>query len=276
MPDAGTAEGRPVPIALDPCAGLGVGTRLHFLGTRSIDSPGNQGGDLERAAYDLVDRAIGDGGDEVKTPGERSGVPLGVLEAENSRIAWTSEWDTAGVAFPKPLMLAIDTARSSAEGVGGGATSNGWLYVRDARMVRQMGVNNRGGVLQWSRQASYWLRENYLSPLPGTALGSHYQGCLTPVGASLHVTAAKCTGNARASGGGSAHGAGGGGGGQRDVADADADDVCDVAFEYSLYFRAGQRCSPLLLAEKARRAGAPNVRVVIAKGLSSGLPKEVC
>jgi len=81
------ADGRPLPVALDPCAGIGVGTRLHFLGTRHVDAPGNQRGDLERAAYEFVDKALGDRG-EPAGQNKQTGIPLHVLQTQDSRITW--------------------------------------------------------------------------------------------------------------------------------------------------------------------------------------------
>lgn len=261
MPAACASDGQPLPVGLDPCVGLGVGTRLHFVGTPRIDSQGNQGGNLERAAYELVDRAIGEG-EELNIPNERSGMPLHILETRSSRIAWTSEWDAAVAAFPKPILL--DAARSSDTGGEDVEVSrNGWLYSRDAHMVGQMPVNNRGGRLQWSREVSYWLRENHLSAPAGASLDAQYRGCLTPVGASLHVAASQCRAGGGAGGKVSRTGAG-------DVSEDDEEDLCNVTFEYSRYLRAVQRCTPWFLAEKARRDGAPRIHVVLAKGLTSG------
>ncbi len=169
----------------------------------------------------------------------------------------------AAAAFPKPILLEAVGARDSGmkDGDAGRNGVHGWLYSRDADMVRDMRVNNRGGILQWSREASHWLRENHLSPRADAPQDTRYRGCLAPVGASLHVVASNCRASTSTPGGGA-------GGGSED--DDDDGDLCHVSFEHSLYFRAAQRCPPHFLAEKAQREGAPRLRVVVAKGLDSG------
>jgi hypothetical protein len=43
-----------------------------------------------------------------------------------------------------------------------------YTHIHQTQVVGGMALNNRGGALQWSRSASYWLRENHLSPFNET------------------------------------------------------------------------------------------------------------
>ena len=245
------ADDRAPPVALDPCIGAGAGSRLHFHGTSELDARG--GGDLERAAYDLVIKAIGRG-EHAHAASAGGGVPLEIAEATASRIAWTSGWDKAAAALPKPVLL--DAAKQHSAGTEGEGGHNGWLFSRDAHVVRGMAVNNRGGRLQWSKEASYWLRQNHLSPgdpLPARA------GCLAAAGASVHVRMSDCR----------AQGARGPHGGITEEGGEEEED-CRIDVEHSIFFRAAQRCPPRMLAQEARRSGAPHVRILLAKGLDTG------
>jgi hypothetical protein len=235
------ADDRAAPVSLDPCIGAGTGSRLHFRGTSALESRG--AGDLERAAYDLVSESIG--WDEHVHAADAMGPPLEVLQATASRVVWTSGWDKAAAALPKPVLLnAAKHSRSEA----GGDRHNGWLFSRDAHVVRGMAVNNRSGRLQWSKQASYWLRYHRLSSIDRVEARA---GCLAVAGSSLHVRISDCSAQGVA-------GPRGGPGGGEEV------ESCRIDFEHSIFFRAAQRCPPGLLAQEARRSGSPHVRSLLA------------
>ena len=95
-----------------------------------------------------------------------------------------ADWDVLAAALPKPILLASTDADIAEESDD---RDNGWLFRSDSDMVSAMAVNNRGGKLRWSRPASYWLRENSLSP-SDLELVDFSQKVCAPVRAARGVT----------------------------------------------------------------------------------------
>ena len=100
MHEGGVSDGA-APVTLDPCIGLGPGSRLHVQGSPHL-SASMEGGELERAVSALLRDALGSGF------GVRRSEQ--VLNSTMGRMAWTSGWDLASAALPNPISLAGATA----------------------------------------------------------------------------------------------------------------------------------------------------------------------
>ena len=141
--EAGGSDGA-APVTLDPCIGLGPGSRLHVQGAPHL-SASTEGGELARAVSSLLRDALGSGFDMRRSEQ--------VLNSTLGRMAWTSGWDLASAALPNPISLAGATADRDGAGEGGGR-ENGWLHSPDAFLVPLLTADGDGseqGRLQWSQ-----------------------------------------------------------------------------------------------------------------------------
>ena len=99
---------------------LHPGSRFHFEATPDLASRGaGASGEAERTAYEFVDQALGTDIDSMQED-RGDPTPLDVLEAQGSRIMWTSEYDAPRVAFPDPILLGGEGRRSSADSARAG------------------------------------------------------------------------------------------------------------------------------------------------------------
>lgn len=128
------ADDRAAPVSLDPCIGLGTGSRFHFQGNAELELRGAQRGALERAAYALVDKAFGVNGQEYAANFE---APIETLQSRASRIVWTSEWDASAAAFPSPILLSSSKSGRNEHAhstLDDSQLDNGWLYTRNSQV----------------------------------------------------------------------------------------------------------------------------------------------
>jgi hypothetical protein len=130
------ADDRAAPVSLDPCIGLGTGSRFHFQGNAELELRGAQRGALERAAYALVDKAFGVNGQEYAANFE---APIETLQSRASRIVWTSEWDASAAAFPSPILLSSSKSGRNERAhstLDDSQLDNGWLYTRNSQVPK--------------------------------------------------------------------------------------------------------------------------------------------